>query len=64
MNRERPYRLLFTVYQITQHPRHLETVWMDKMMRGTGFTAVDVYPAWDGLPLYDAGEWVVYVARK
>ena len=32
------------------------------MMKGAGFTAVDVYPAWDGLALYDADEWVVYVA--
>ena len=33
-------------------------------MKGAGFTAVDVYPAWDGLSLYDAGEWIVYVAEK
>jgi ubiquinone/menaquinone biosynthesis C-methylase UbiE len=34
------------------------------MMRQAGFESVEVYPRWDGLPLYDAGEWVVYVGRK
>lgn len=33
------------------------------MMQEAGFSGVDVYPAWDGLPLYDAEEWVVYVAE-
>ena len=37
---------------------------MTKMMRQAGFSAVQVYPAWGGLPLYDAGEWVVYVANR
>jgi ubiquinone/menaquinone biosynthesis C-methylase UbiE len=32
------------------------------MMRQAGFTAVDTYQAWDRLPLYDADEWVVYLA--
>jgi SAM-dependent methyltransferase len=32
------------------------------MMQSAGLTAVDVYPDWDMLPLYDAEEWVVYVA--
>ena len=27
-----------------------------------GFGEVAVYPAWDGLPVYDAKEWVAYVA--
>ena len=35
---------------------------MVKMMQAAGFTAVTVYEGWDGLPLYDAAEWVVYVA--
>lgn len=58
---------------------HLETGQMDEvqlcdqtyavdemvgMMKGVGFTAVDLYPAWDGIPLYDLDEWVVYIARK
>ena len=36
---------------------------MTAMMRQAGFSAVNVYPAWDGLPLYDADEWVAYVAE-
>lgn len=34
------------------------------MMQTAGFTAVDVYPAWDTLEMYDADEWIVYVAHK
>ena len=37
---------------------------MRGMLIEAGFQAVEVYPAWDGLPLYDAGEWVVYVAER
>jgi SAM-dependent methyltransferase len=34
------------------------------LMEDAGFSNVDVYPAWGGLKLYDAQEWVVYVAHK
>ncbi len=37
---------------------------MAAMMQQAGFANVDVYPRWDGLPIYDADEWVVYVAQK
>ncbi|MCB0064149.1 MAG: methyltransferase domain-containing protein [Caldilineaceae bacterium] len=37
---------------------------MQTMIREAGFTHVDVYPRWGGLPLYDADEWIVYVGRK
>ena len=37
---------------------------MAAMMKAAGFRSVEVYPAWDGLALYDAAEWVVYVAEK
>jgi SAM-dependent methyltransferase len=37
---------------------------MREMMHAAGFRHVDVYPRWDGLPLYDADEWIVYVAQK
>lgn len=37
---------------------------MQAMMNEAGFARVDVYPRWDGLPLYDNDEWVVYVAHK
>lgn len=35
-----------------------------EMMAATGFAEVDVHPGWDGLPLYDADEWNVYVGRR
>ena len=37
---------------------------MTRMMQDANFERVDVYPAWDGLPLYDSNEWVIYVAEK
>jgi SAM-dependent methyltransferase len=37
---------------------------MRQMLNQAGFSTVAVYPAWAGLPLYDAKEWVVYMARK
>jgi SAM-dependent methyltransferase len=37
---------------------------MSAMLQTAGFSQIDIYPAWDGLPLYDATEWVVYVAEK
>ncbi|RMG95572.1 MAG: class I SAM-dependent methyltransferase [Chloroflexi bacterium] len=37
---------------------------MEAMMYQAGFQKVTVYPAWDGLPLYDADEWIVYVATR
>ncbi len=37
---------------------------MVEMMEQAGFERVDIYPQWDGLSLYDAAEWVVYVAHK
>lgn len=36
---------------------------MVAQMRRAGFSGVEVFRAWDGLALYDAGEWNVYVAR-
>jgi ubiquinone/menaquinone biosynthesis C-methylase UbiE len=37
---------------------------MTEMMHQAGFASVSVYPAWDGLPLSDAKEWLVYVAMR
>lgn len=37
---------------------------MTQMLKQAGFGSVEVYLAWAGLPLSDAGEWVVYVAEK
>lgn len=37
---------------------------MTAMLKAAGFSTVSVYKAWDGLPVYDAEEWVIYVAGK
>jgi SAM-dependent methyltransferase len=37
---------------------------MVSMLQEAGFGAVDVYQGWDDLPLYDAAEWIVYIAHK
>ncbi len=37
---------------------------MVNMLQDAGFNAVNVYQRWDDLPLYDASEWIVYVAQK
>jgi SAM-dependent methyltransferase len=37
---------------------------MTAMLTAAGFTAVEHYLNWAGLPLYDANEWVVYIAEK
>lgn len=37
---------------------------MAQMMQRAGFGQVDHYLNWAGLPLYDASEWIVYVAQK
>lgn len=34
------------------------------MLHEAGFAGVEVFPAWDGGPLYDASEWLVYVATR
>jgi ubiquinone/menaquinone biosynthesis C-methylase UbiE len=37
---------------------------MTAMLHQAGFEAVELHPAWDGLALKDAEEWVVYIARR
>jgi SAM-dependent methyltransferase len=37
---------------------------MRAMMRQAGLLRVNTFPAWDGLPLYDADEWIVYIGQK
>jgi ubiquinone/menaquinone biosynthesis C-methylase UbiE len=37
---------------------------MTHMLQQAGFSHIDVYQAWDQLPLFDADEWVVYVAKR
>jgi SAM-dependent methyltransferase len=35
-----------------------------EMLTAAGFGRVEIYPAWEPLPLYDAAEWLVYVAQS
>ncbi|MBX3011032.1 MAG: class I SAM-dependent methyltransferase [Caldilineaceae bacterium] len=37
---------------------------MQALMHQAGFRHVAVYPRWDGLPLYDNDEWIVYIAQR
>jgi SAM-dependent methyltransferase len=37
---------------------------MTELLKQVGFRVVEVYPAWAGLPLYDAEEWLVYLAER
>jgi SAM-dependent methyltransferase len=37
---------------------------LEQLMELAGFSGVEVFPAWGGLPLYDAEEWIVYVAER
>ena len=37
---------------------------MVAMLQAANFTAVEHHPDWAGLPLYDAGEWIVYIGEK
>lgn len=37
---------------------------MSAMLKTAGFNTVTVYKAWDGLPIYDADEWVIFIGEK
>jgi ubiquinone/menaquinone biosynthesis C-methylase UbiE len=50
--------------EITLSDQTYSVEMMSHMIRQAGFSSVDVYEAWDHQPLYDADEWIVYVARK
>jgi SAM-dependent methyltransferase len=41
-----------------------EVAEMTGLLRAAGFGGVEVYPAWDGLGLYDAAEWIVYLCER
>ena len=41
-----------------------DTQTMTSMIRAAGFGHVEMYPAWGGVELHDAEEWVVYLAEK
>ena len=37
---------------------------MVEMMQQAGFGSVQIFPHWDGKAIYDAQEWIVYVATR
>ncbi|MEM8862576.1 MAG: hypothetical protein AAGD96_30065, partial [Chloroflexota bacterium] len=37
---------------------------MTDMLETAGFREVNFYKKWDNLPLYDAHEWIIYIAEK
>jgi SAM-dependent methyltransferase len=41
-----------------------ETDEMLALLHASGFEHAWAYPAWDGLDLYDAAEWIAYVAQR
>ncbi len=41
-----------------------ETEELLALLRASGFASAQACPAWDGLDLYDAAEWVAYVAQR
>jgi SAM-dependent methyltransferase len=49
-------------YTLFDQTYSIET--MRHMLIQAGFGTVDHYLNWGGLPLYDASEWVVYIAEK
>ena len=36
---------------------------MVALLRSSGFDQAQAYPAWDGLEMYDAEEWTVYIGE-
>lgn len=49
--------------EIALRDQAYEAAGMVALLGAVGFEAVEVFPEWRGLGLYDAAEWVVYVAR-
>jgi SAM-dependent methyltransferase len=41
-----------------------ETKEMQTMLQDNGFSTATAFPAWDGLDLYDAEEWIAYIAQR
>jgi SAM-dependent methyltransferase len=49
-------------YTLTDQAYSSET--MLAMLHRSGFGSVEIHPAWGGLQLYDAEEWIAYLAPK
>lgn len=52
----------FTEVHLSDQAYSVET--MCAMLQRAGFAHVQAHRRWGGLPLYDADEWVVYIAQK
>jgi SAM-dependent methyltransferase len=52
------------LHEYTLSDQAYPTNTMMSMMQEAGFDHVEVHPAWGGVELYDAQEWVVYLAEK
>jgi len=50
--------------QYTLFDQTYSTQAMVEMMEQAGFASIQTYPNWAGTPLYDAQEWVIYIAEK
>jgi SAM-dependent methyltransferase len=50
--------------EITLCDQTYSAVELKETILGAGFSDVEAFPSWDGLPLYDAEEWIVYVAKR
>lgn len=50
--------------EITLCDQSYSTIEMKEIVRGAGFSSVSDYRAWGGLSLYDAEEWIVYIATR
>jgi len=53
-----------TMQEIGLSDNGYESEEMLALLRSQGFAAATAFPAWDGVPLYDAAEWVTYIARR
>jgi len=53
-----------TMQEIGLSDNGYETGEMLALLRGQGFAEAHAFPAWGGLALYDAAEWVAYVAQR
>ena len=52
------------LHEYTLTDQGYPTPTMTAMLRQAGFGRVDVFPNWDGVELYDAKEWVMYLAER
>ena len=52
------------LHEYTLSDQAYPTQTLVSMLRRAGFDRVEIFPAWGGVELYDAKEWVIYLAEK